>query len=368
MHIQQLCREQTCFCKEFNVAEEKTEQPTAKRLRDAREKGDIPKSSESVSAVSVLCIVMYFIFSADKVMQDLSALFDSTINIVMSEQYEEALPAVGAAVLTFAFSIIIPCIAAAFLGALLSLLAQTGFLFAPKAAIPKLENLNPSKWFKKVFSKKNAFDFLMNLIKITILCAVVYKISRDAAHELFTVPFTDLGSLWRLTGELLSRFLFMSCGAFCAVAAVDFVYTRFKYTKDHMMSRDEVKKEYKQSEGDPLIKSKRRQLHQEMISSGNRSAVSMSKAVIVNPTHYAVGIFYEKGKTDLPLISAKGKDSEALQIIKYAEEYKVPVIREPPLARKLYADGSVGKQVPADLLIPVAKILGTLMQNSKQTI
>ena len=145
--------------------------------------------------------------------------------------------------------------------------------------------------------------------------------------------------------------------AFAVLAALDFLYTKYKYNKDHMMSIDEVKREYKEMEGDPQIKQKRKQLHQEMINQNTLSKTRKAKVLIVNPTHFAVAIDYEPGRTDLPVVLAKGQGDLARRMIKIAQEENIPVMRQPPLARALYAEGNEDEFVPRDLLIQVAEIL-----------
>ena len=156
---------------------------------------------------------------------------------------------------------------------------------------------------------------------------------------------------------MLKELAYFAIGSFIVVALADFIYTRFKFTKDHMMSPDEVKREFKESEGDPMIKSKRKQLHQELLNQNTLGKTKKSKVVVVNPTHFAVALDYDREKQPIPVILAKGKDDVARRMIKVAEEENIPVMREPPLARALYAEGNEGEQIPDDLLIPVAKVL-----------
>ena len=146
-------------------------------------------------------------------------------------------------------------------------------------------------------------------------------------------------------------------GAFCVLAALDYVYVKFKYTKDHMMSRDEIKEEFKQSEGDPHIKQKRKQLHQEMANQNTLAKTRKAKVLIVNPTHYAVAIDYETGRTKLPVVVAKGQGDLARRMIETARQEHIPILRQPPLARKLFAESYEDEFVPPDLLLQVAEVL-----------
>ncbi len=336
---------------------EKTEQPSAKRLRDAREQGDIPKSTEVVSAATVLAVSGLLIVSASDIFSRLSAVISYVLENASILPYEEALELLGALVVQCSVGIVMPIVAAVIIAALASLLAQTGFLVAPKAAMPKLENLNPAKWFKQVFSKKNLFEFFKNILKVTVLTAAVYVAVSDHLTDIFKIPTSSVGAMWAAAGSLFYDMIIYAIVAFSILAAIDFVYTRFKYTKDHMMSHDEVKQEFKESEGDPHIKQKRKQLHQEMSNQATIAKTRKAKVLIVNPTHYAVAIDYEQGRTKLPLIVAKGQGEMARRMIEAAKEEKIPIMRQPALARALFADGIEDSFVPSDLLIQVAEVL-----------
>lgn len=267
---------------------EKTEQPTPKRLRDAREKGDVCKGQDVSSAATVLAIAFYAIVRGDSIFATLSAMMTATFE-AMRLPFREALSKCVEIVVDGSVSIVLPIVVLVMGVALASLLAQTGFLFAPKAAAPKLENLSPAKWFRKVFSMK--------------------------------------------------------------------IYQRYKWNTEHMMSMEEVKREYKEDEGDPEIKSRRKQLHRELLNQNTLGNVRKAKVLVTNPTHFAVAIDYEKDRTPLPVILAKGEGELARRMIEVAEEEGIPVMRNVPLARALYAEGTENAYIPKDLLAPVAEVL-----------
>lgn len=339
------------------MSSEKTEQPTDKRLRDARAKGDIAKSTEVVSAAVVLAVIAYFIAGADGVFAELSAGMSYALEQAPKLPYEEGLRLIGSVIVGMALSIVMPVVAFSLVAALVALLPQTGFLIAPQAAIPKLENLNPAKWFKHVFSKKNLFEFIKNILKVTVLSFAVYVACKNHVREIFMLPQSDIGALWRVTGSLFFDMAVYAVAAFAVLAAIDFVYNKFKYHKDHMMSQQEVKDEFKQSEGDPHIKQKRKQLHQEMANQNTLAKTRKAKVLIVNPTHFAVAVDYDKERTKLPVILAKGQGEMARRMIETAKQEKIPIMRQPALARALFAEGHEDEFVPLDLLIQVAEVL-----------
>ena len=189
------------------------------------------------------------------------------------------------------------------------------------------------------------------------MAVAIYFAAQDNSRALFKITSGNIGSVMFILGQMLRDLATYTIVAFAVLAALDFLYTKYKYNKDHMMSIDEVKREYKEMEGDPQIKQKRKQLHQEMINQNTLSKTRKAKVLIVNPTHFAVAIDYEPGRTDLPVVLAKGQGDLARRMIKIAQEENIPVMRQPPLARALYAEGNEDEFVPRDLLIQVAEIL-----------
>lgn len=335
---------------------EKTEQPTPKRIRDSREKGDICKGQDIAPAATVLAFAVYALANGEHVYEVLVEML-SVPFAVMHLPFDEALAKAAPVVIGCAVEIVAPVVGLVMGVALASLLAQTGFLFAPKAAMPKLENLNPAKWFKRVFSVKNAVELLKNIFKVTVLGAICWSVFEDFMPVLFSVPQGGLAAMWTVIGRAVGEILLMSSGAFAVVAALDFLYQKYKWTQDHMMSIDEVKREYKESEGDPMVKSRRKQLAQEMLNQNTVENVRKAKVLVTNPTHYAVALDYDKDETPLPVILAKGEGHLAQRMMEVAREEGIPIMRNVPLVRALYRDGTENAYIPRDLIGPVAEVL-----------
>ncbi|MCF0253235.1 MAG: type III secretion system export apparatus subunit SctU [Duodenibacillus sp.] len=335
---------------------EKTEQPTPKRIRDSREKGDICKGQDVAPAATMMAISGYAIVNGENIYNTLCTMVTLPFS-VMHLPFEEAMARCGSFVVDCMISIILPVVGVVMGSAIAVLLAQTGFLFAPKAAMPKLENLSPSKWFKKVFSLKNVFDFVKNIVKVALLSYVVYIVFGKYLPMLFNLNKGGLGGMWSVIGKAMSELLLYSSGGFAVIAAVDFLYQKYKWTHDHMMSIDEVKREYKESEGDPIVKGQRKQLMREMANENTANNVRKSKVLVVNPTHFAIALDYEKGKTPLPVILAKGQGPLALRMIEVAKEEGIPIMRNVPLAHALYEEGTENAYIPRDLIGPVAEVL-----------
>ena len=335
---------------------EKTEQPTDKRLREAREKGQVARSPEVPSAAGVLVLAIYLVARGPYIAATLQELADVITRLAFLP-FDEALGQALAAAAACALRVLGPLIPLVIAASLLGNLGQIGLLFSVEAALPKIENLSPAKWFKKTFSKDNLFDLLKNIIKITVLTLVVRHIFLDSWREMARLPLTRARGMSAFLGTAIVRLVLMSSAAFAALAALDVVWKRFKFTKDNMMTKDEVKREYKESEGDPVIKSRRRQLHQELASQGAMDAVRKAKVLVTNPTRYAVALDYEEGRTPLPVVLAKGEGELARRMIEVAEREGVPILREAPLARDLFEGSSENSYIPKDLIGPVAGVL-----------
>lgn len=335
---------------------EKTEQPTPKRLRESREKGDICKSQDVVHAATVLVLAVYVTAAAGEVWEKLVTMVNLPMTLI-NLPYDEALSKASAVVWECAAGIVLPVVGVAMGAAVAALLGQTGFLFAPKAAAPKLENLSPGKWVKKVFSMKNLFELMKNLLKVTVLGLTAWWVLSKFLPTLFEIPRGGTMAMWRVMGEACSELLLVSAGAFAVIAALDYLYQRYKWNTEHMMSIEEVKREYKESEGDPMVKNQRKQLHRELLNQNAVDNVRRAKVLVVNPTHFAVALDYDREKTPLPVILAKGEGNLALRMIEAAKEAGVPVMRNVPLARALYSEGTENGYIPRDLIGPVAEVL-----------
>ncbi len=349
------------------MSSDKTELPTSKRLQQIREEGNIAKSVEVVTATTVVSVIVYFILYFSSILQILIDTMDYCFKTAIAIPYDRALSLIGYSVLFAAFKIVFPIVCVVILFSLISLLIQTKFLFAPKAAIPKLENLNPKKWFKQVFSKKNLFEFFKNLLKVLVLSFAVFKASEENLKIIFNLQNRNISDVFNVSAILFKDLFLYTIVSFSILAILDYLYTKYKYIKDNMMSIDEVKREYKEMEGDPYIKQKRKQLHQEMANQQTLENTKKAKVLIVNPTHYAVAIDYERGRTDLPIVLAKAQGYVAKCMIDVAHEHNIFVMRDIPLARALFAKSKEGESVPSDLLMQVASVLRYVMQIQKES-
>jgi len=285
-----------------------------------------------------MAVAVYLLAMSSDMLNTMQTMGEAPM-LLMDRPFEEALPLAVTSTLLCALRVALPLIGMVMVVALCANLMQVGVLFSVQAAMPKLENLSMNKWFKQVFSLKNLVEFLKNM------------------PQLFRIPQGDIGDMWRLLGSVCGDLVLVSAGVFCVIAAADWCFQRWQFNKQHMMSKEEVKREFKESEGDPLIKGKRKQLHQEMIAQNQIANVRKAKVLVTNPTHFAVALDYEKDRTPLPVILAKGQGVLAQRMIETAREEGIPIMRNVPLARSLYEQGTENAYIPQDLIGPVAEVL-----------
>lgn len=340
---------------------EKTEQPTAKKLRDARQKGQVAKSQEVASTAVILSAFLVVWIGWDSMLANIKEMVLLPTHY-MDRPFAEALPMVLAGVLSKAALVCAPVV---FLAAVMGVAAnymQVGFLFSLESIKPDLKKINPGEGAKRIFCKKNFLELVKSALKILFLGILLKMVVEDALDALMKIPYGGMDGLMAVLGKVLFKIVVNTGLCFTIVAAFDFFLQKKLHTKQLMMSKDEVKREYKEMEGDPIIKSKRKQLHQELVMSDTIAKVKKSSVLVTNPTHLAVALFYEKGKTKLPVVTAKGANLVARRMVEAAKEAGVPIMQNVPLAHNLYDDANVGQYIPGDLIEPVAEVLRWVQQ------
>jgi type III secretion protein U len=335
---------------------EKTEQPTAKKLRDARQKGQVAYSKDFTQTILLLVIFGYFIGNGSSIMEDLGVLIQVP-GRVYDLEFSYALDVVMTQVWEIAAAIMVPILVIVVAVGVFSDILQVGVNFAFEAIKPSGKKLSVASNAKNMVSKKNLVEFLKNIIKVTFLSVLVFLVVRGALNELMRVPPGGIPAVTAALGALVTEVMAYTAVAYIIVGAFDFAFQRFNHTKQLMMSKDEVKREHKDSEGNPEIKGKRKQLHQELMQSGMAENTRKSSVVVTNPTHVAVALYYKQGETPLPRVMAKAEDALAKRIMRIAEEEGIPIMRNVPLARALNERAEVEQYVPSDLLEPVAEVL-----------
>ncbi|GLX89411.1 type III secretion system export apparatus subunit SctU [Pseudomonas weihenstephanensis] len=335
---------------------EKTEQPTAKKLRDARDKGQVVKSKEVVSTALILALVTLFMTCSEYYMEHLGGLMLMPANY-LNLPFGQAFELVLENLMQELVYLCLPILVVAALVVIVSHLAQYGFLLSGESIMPDLKKINPVEGAKKIFSIRSLVEFLKSALKVALLSLLVWVTLEGNLNALIRLPACGLGCIAPIVGLMLEQ-LMLVCGVgFVLISAADYAFERYQHNKQLRMSKDEIKREYKEMEGSPEIKSKRRQFHQELQTSNLRADVKRSSVIVANPTHIAIGIRYVRGETPLPLITLKYTDAQALRVRRMAEEEGIPVLQRIPLARALYQGGHVDQYIPADLIEPTAEVL-----------
>ncbi|MGE5397856.1 MAG: flagellar biosynthesis protein FlhB [Chitinophagales bacterium] len=346
-------------------AGEKTEKATPRRREEARRKGQVFRSLDLSSAVVILtCFAVLNVaypFMLESI-RDFTARYllnnpgDFTIAWVQSMT-------IDAIILMTKMSL--PIVGTATLSGIIVNLIQIGFIFSPEALGVKMERINPVDGFKRIFSKRSLVELIKTLLKVIITGYVLYK---GAIKYLDVLPlFMDM-DLWLMVKTVMAIVfeLAMKAGVMLLILGVlDYLYQRWEYEEGLKMSKQEVKEEYKNIEGDPLIKSKQKQRQREMAMRRMMAEVPKADVVITNPTHFAVALKYDANKMSAPVVVARGQDFVALRIKEIAKENGVTVVENKQLARTLYYLLDIGDLIPEDMYQAVAEVLAFVYRKKK---
>ena len=337
--------------------QEKTEKATPKKRRDARKEGNVFQSKEICTVVILfgvfwmIRILLPFIYT--QVQQYFNWIMDGVASAPESLlTYQLFLVTVFTAL-----KCALPLLLTAFILGILSHGVQTRFNVAFKALRPKFSKLNPLKGIKKLFSLRNVMEVFKSLIKIGLLLILLYNILRADLAELGRMLGLPVMNSAVRTLNMVFDLVMKVCLAFTVVAFFDFLFQRWQHEKDMKMTKQEVKDEYKQTEGNPEIKGRIRRIQRQMAMSRMMQKVPEADVIIRNPTHFAVAIKYDPEKHAAPMVLAKGQDELALRIIRTGEQHGVYVIENRPLARALYASCELDREIPAEFYGAVAEVL-----------
>jgi type III secretion protein U len=345
-------------------AQEKTELPTPKRLRDAREKGQVSKSQDVNTTGVLVCALFYVAIAWSFYIGYLTKLMVFPA-LYYGRPFQEGLADVLSMTALVIMLISFPLIVAVMLTAIAVNFFQFGAVFSFEPLKPNLNKINPLEGAKKIFSAKNAFEFVKSAAKVAFLGTLIASILYTSMSSLIYVPYAGINGVLALMEHILKILSLLTILAYAFVAIADYFFQKWQYIKNLKMTKDEVKREHKEMEGDPLIKSKRRALAKEIVGNLSIQKSREASVVITNPTHLAVALFYERDKTKLPVVIAKGEGAIAEQMIQAAREAGVPVMRDVPLAHALHAV-EVNQYVPSDLIRPVAEVLRYIAKMKKE--
>lgn len=346
--------------------ESKTEEPSAKKLSDARAKGDVIKSADIPQLASLAGAVSVILLAGGWLTRDLMAALTPFIAhagaidlssggamVVLKQALMAALP-----------PLVLVMVVTAFAGAAAHI-AQTGFLLTPEKIKPDLNKLDLIKGMGRIFGPDGLVQFLKSAVKFLVTGLIAYLVLKPHVGEVRNLVGMDPAALIPEAMKLSKSLLIAVILLLVATSAFDYFWQRMRFMNRMRMTLQEVKEEFKQSDGDPHIKGKRRQIQMQRSRQRMMQAVPKATVVVMNPTHYAVALKYEQGETPAPLCVAKGVDELALKIRAIAEEHGVPVLEDPPLARALYASVEIDEEIPVEHFEAVAKVISFILNGKK---
>lgn len=345
---------------------EKTEDATSKKLDDVREEGNVAKSREVVTAASLLafflCLKIAMGFVGDHLLQSFSSFYElipryadegietADFSFLMLKGMEELI------------IIILPFLIAGFLAAFLSNSMQFKFKATVKPLQPKFSKMNPVSGLKRMFSLNTLMELLKSIVKIVAISYIVYGVFSDHIKDLYILYDISLEQSILLMYDIIMELGIKICVLFCVIAAADFMFQRWKFKQDNKMTKQEVKDEFKNQEGDPKVKGQQKQRMMQASQRRMMAAIPEADVVITNPTHFAVALSYKSGQGQAPVVVAKGTDFLAGKIKDIAREHQVEIVENKPLARMLYYNVDLGAEIPPELYQAVAEVLAYVYQ------
>jgi len=352
---------------ENDDGEERSQEPTQKKLDDARKRGDVPKSLEVnnwfLLSAGAIALVMFGSDAAGALTVSLKTFLANVARIpvegatMTSLTVHLAVMVIAALALPFLF-----LVAAAVLGNIV----QNGFIYSTESIEPKFSKISPAAGFKRLFSKQSLMNFAKGVAKLVIVGTAILWVVWPKREELGLLATLDPSKLSPYSFDLMTSMLTTAIAVLTVLAIADWLYQRQSWLERQKMSFQELKEEYKQLEGDPTIKARIRQLRMQRSRKRMMQNVPQASVIITNPTHYAVALKYENGM-NAPVCLAKGVDALALRIRAIGTEHSIPIVENPPLARALYASVDVDDEIPAEHYKAVAEVVGYVMNLRRRT-
>lgn len=344
----------------------RSEKATPRRRQEAREKGQIARSVEVNSALVLLAALTAFRFAGPYMVDSVNQMAVFTFQNMNATFGMENVSTMAVFYLLQVFKIIAPVLGTVLLVGLLINYLQVGVLFTMKPLTPKFNNINPISGFQKLFSRRSAVEFLKSLLKLFLIGWIAYVGVKGALPRL--VPTMDMPGVepLKFVGSLTMKILDWILLALAALALLDYLYQRWEYEESLKMTKQEVRDDFKQSEGDPMIKARIRQIQREMARRRMFESIPRADVVITNPTHVAVALEYKDGMS-APVVLAKGERVIAERIKEMARKHNIPVLENPPLARALLKQCPVGAPISPDLFEAVAEVLAFVYRMNKKT-
>ncbi|TCO79931.1 flagellar biosynthesis protein FlhB [Marinisporobacter balticus] len=339
---------------------EKTEKATPKKRKQSRDEGQVLQSKEINSAFILLVTFLVLSVMGNYIYQN---FMDFTKNLFLEMKDSDNLFTINEThklliqTIILIAKIVVPIVGSAFIVGLICSYMQVGFLFTTKPLKPKLSKLNPINGMKKFFSMKPLVELFKSLIKISAVGYITFSYVLKQSKNIFNIMDMDILQIIGYLGKTTVNIAFRAAAMLIVLAAADYSYQKWEHEKELKMSKQEIKEEYKQMEGDPQLKSKIKEKQRQMSMGRMMQDVPKADVIITNPTHYAVAIRYDSKLEDAPVVLAKGKDLIAQKIKKVGYENDITIVENKPLTRSIYFAVDIGDYIPPDLYQAVAEVL-----------
>ncbi|MEN6521612.1 MAG: flagellar biosynthesis protein FlhB [Armatimonadota bacterium] len=347
--------------------QDKTEAASPRRREEARKEGKVAKSTDLISAVGLLFSLLLIKSAGPYLMGGMSSMMRQSLsNLHHNELTIDALRPLAISYGMKFFQLCLPILAVTAVVGIAANVLQVGFMVSPKAIAPDLNRIDPIKGFARLFAGRSIVELLKSIAKVSIVSYFVYTFLKSEYPVLLDLAGLTPSAMVDTVTALGWRLVIRGCIVLLIIGILDYMYQRLQFEQSIKMTKQEVKEEYKRSEGDPQIKSKIRQRQREMARHRMIQDVSKADFVVTNPTHFAVAIKYDPSKMAAPVVLAKGQRLLALKIREVATANGVPIIENPPVARFLYKNVEVGQPIPEDLYQAVAEMLAYVYQLSQK--
>ena len=346
--------------------QEKTEEPTPKKIEDARKEGNVPKSQDTSGIITLFVAILAMLMLFPYMAKHMLLLFQYYFSLIGTHLDKIIMIDIAIVTIREFLLIIMPLAIAVAISGIVAALAQFGFLFTTKAIMPDFKKIDPIKGTKNLFSMKKLIEGVKITFKSFTTLGIGFVFFFYFIVELPTVALFGLADQLEWLKDKMIIIAFVMLMIIFVFAMIDIIIVRKQYFDGLKMSKQEIKDEMKNMEGDPLIKSKIRQIQMQASRKRMMAEVPNADVIITNPTHYAVAIKYDEQKSHAPIVIAKGVDNIALQIKKIARENSVHIVQNPPLARSLYAEVDIDKPIPEALFGAVAEVLAYVYKMNRK--
>lgn len=350
------------------ASEEKTEEATPHKKRDARNKGQIAKSKEVSLAITLLSSTLIITTLGSFIGNNVKSTLIYFLNYGFNKDLTETTLANLSLTVVWRVAVILsPVLIAIMVSGVFASYIQTGFIFTGETIKPKLSKLNPISGFKKMFSSRTVVELFKDILIVSVVGYIGYSYVKASYPLLMSFQTLGFDAIVNQFSKLIVGIFFRVTLIMVIIALADYIYQRYMHNKELRMTKQEVKEEFKQNEGDPQIKSKIKQKQREMSMKRMMQNIPSATVVVTNPTHIAVALKYEEGVDSAPTVVAKGSDYLAIKIKEIAKEHEIPIIENKPLARLIFAEVEVEASIPVDMYQAVAEILALIYKMKKKT-